>query len=264
MDQGRGFLVKRGDLMNRRFPRLSAAQAKVAVAKLLGKSNEQLRLGSLVLPDLETERFAPTGMQRVSAIELKELQEQLRIGMGEARYPEGGVGARADVDRAIARTLAELGLPVGEMLRPDVWTWMTVHLVPDYLVWRWARTDGSITTARVSGSILRNALGRLWLRGMVFDLGAASDSRWSLMDRITEDAAVAILERTTVSSDQRVARAVAEAWIDTGSVGTAAEVLLRNTMVRFRVQAALIEAVALDDTELKRLVEDAFLQESGG
>jgi hypothetical protein len=59
-----------------------------------------------------------------------------------------------------------------------------------------------------------------------------------------------------------VARAVAEAWIATGIVGTAAEVLLRRTMVYFRVQAALIETAALDDVDLKRLVSNAFLKEA--
>lgn len=250
--------------MDRRFPRLSAAQAKVAVSRLLGKSIEQLRLESRVLPDLETERFSATGMQRVSVSELKSLQEEVRLRMKGAGYPDGGVGARADVDKAIARTLAELDLSVGEMLRPDVWTWMAIHLLPDYLSWRWAKSDGSITEARVSGSIHRNALGRLWLRGVVFDRGAASDDRWGLMERIPEDAALAILERTTVSADHRLARAAAEAWINTGLMGTAAEDLLRRTMVFFRVQAALIEAVALDDTELKRLADDAFTRGRSG
>ncbi|MGY0799620.1 hypothetical protein ACW7G0_11270 [Lysobacter sp. A286] len=200
-------------------------------------------------------------MERVSASELKSLQQEVRVRIENAGYPDGGVGARADVDRAIARTLAELDLPVGEMLRPDVWTWMTIHLLPDYLSWRWTRADGAITEARISGSIHRNALGRLWLRGVVFDGGAASGDRWGLMDRIPEDAAMAILERTTVSADHRLARAVAEAWIETGLMGTEAEDLLRRTMVLFRVQAALIEAVALDDVELKRLAYEAFTHE---
>lgn len=250
--------------MNRRFPRLSAAQAKVAISALRDRSQEQLRLGSRVLPDQTTERFAATGMQRVSASELKSLQEELRRRMEEAGYPDGGLEARANVDRAIARALVELDLPVGEMLRPDVWTWMSVHLLPDYLVWRWAKPDGTITEARVIGSIHRNALGRLWLRGVVFDRGSASGDRWGLVERIPEDAALAILERTTVSADHRLARAVAQAWIDVGLTGTAADNLLRRTMVRFRVQVALIEALALEEADLKRMADEAFVHERGG
>src|SRR3546814_4920198 len=97
----------------------------LAVSAFRERSLEQLRLGSRVLPDLTTERFAATGMQRMSATELKSLQEEIRQRMEEAGYPGGGVDARAKVDRAIARTLVELDLPVGEMLRPDVWTWMS-------------------------------------------------------------------------------------------------------------------------------------------
>jgi len=250
--------------MNRGFPRLGVAQAKLAVSAFREKSLERLRLESRVLPDLATERFAATGMQRVSAGELKSLQEEMRQRMGEAGYPGDGVDVRAKVDRAIARTLVELDLPVGEMLRPDVWTWMSVHLLPDYLFWRWAKPDGTITEARVSGSIHRSALGRLWLRGVVFDRGAASDDRWGLMERIPEDAALAILERTTVSADHRLARAVAQAWVDVGLAGTAADSLLRRTMILLRVQAALIETVALEDSVLKQLANDAFAREVDG
>lgn len=249
--------------MNRRFPRLSAAQAKVAISTLRDISLEQLRLGSRVLPDLTTERFSATGMQRVSASELKSMQKELRLQMEEAGYLDGGLEARAKVDRAISRKLAELDLPIGEMLRPDVWAWMSIHLLPDYLVWRWAKPDGTITEARISGSIHRNALGRLWLRGVVFDRGVESDDRWGLMERIPEDAALAILERTTVSANHRLARAVAQAWIDVRITGTAADNLLRRTMILLRVQAALLETVALEDAELKQLADDAFAREVG-
>src|SRR3546814_18704928 len=77
--------------MNRGFPRLGAAQAKLAVSAFRERSLEQLRLGSRVLPDLTTERFAATGMQRMSATELKSLQEEIRQRMEEAGNRGGGV-----------------------------------------------------------------------------------------------------------------------------------------------------------------------------
>lgn len=244
--------------MDRRFPRLSAAKARIEVARLQGKSLETLRSESRVLPDLATERFAATGMPRVSATELSSIQDNLRSRMESAGYTDGGVDARADVDKAIVRGLVELNLPTGEMLRSDTWTWLTIHLLPDYLIWRWAKRDGSTTEARFSGSIHRNALGRLWLRGIVFDQGAASTERWSLMERIPEDAALAILERTMVSADHRLSRAVAQAWLDSGATGSVAEDLLRRTMIYLRVQAALIEASSLGDVELRQVMNDAF------
>jgi len=92
----------------------------------------------------------------------------------------------------------------------------------------------------------------------VFDRGEGADDRWSLLDRIPEDAAMAILERTTVSADHRLARAVARAWLDTGAVGSVAEQLLRSTMISLRVQAALTETSALDDADLQELTNRAF------
>lgn len=247
--------------MDRRFPRLSPAQAKPLVSRLQGLSVEELRSTSRTLPDLATEPFAATGMQRVTMNELKTIQERLRARMIDAGYPELGGDVRREVDQALAKELAELGLPTGEMLRRDVWAWMTVHLLPDYLVWRWAAPDGSITETRFGGSVLRNALGRLWLRGVVFDLGAGASDRWSLMERIPEDATQAILDRTTVSADHRLARIFAQAWLDSGTTGTAAEKLLRRTMILLRVKAALVETSALDGADLKRMADSAFAEE---
>src|SRR3546814_20103652 len=112
--------------MNRGSPRLGAAQAKLAVSAFRERSLEQLRLGSRVLPDLTTERFAATGMQRMSATELKSLQEEIRQRKEEDGYPGGGVDARAKVNRAIAMTIAEIAIPVGELHRPDFWTCVEV------------------------------------------------------------------------------------------------------------------------------------------
>src|SRR3546814_14110806 len=79
------------------------------------------------------------------------------------------------------------------MLRPDVWTWMSIHLLPDYLFWRWAKPDWTITEARVSGSIHRNEHGPLWLRGLVYDRDSASDVRWGMMTLLPENSSLAIL-----------------------------------------------------------------------
>jgi hypothetical protein len=58
---------------------------------------EELRSTSRTLPDLATESFAATGMQRVTMGELKTIQEGLRARMIDAGYPEVGGNVRREV-----------------------------------------------------------------------------------------------------------------------------------------------------------------------
>lgn len=251
-------LVRERPMMERRFPRLLPAQAKLEMERLHGKALEAL-LGSLpALPDLSTARFAPTGPQKVSSQELRELQDALRAVMKDSGFPNQALDVRQSVDRSIAVCLAEARLPFGEMLRRDVWAWLAIHLLPEYLVWRWRKNDGTITEERGIGPILRNALGRLWLRGVVLDKGEAADDRWSLVRRIPEDATVALLERTTVSANHALTRHIAEAWLSVGLSGDAAQDLLRNAMTEIRVRTALVEVSALDDESLRAFAEVPF------
>lgn len=244
--------------MMRRLPRLAPAKAKAFVAEVERQSLEQLELRSRTLLDLETERFAATGLPKVGADELQHLRNELQATMIAAGFPGTTQSVRQAVDRALAVKLATMDLPIGEMLRSDTWTWISLHLLPHFVKWRFVRTDSRITEERFLGTIHRNALGRLWLRGRVFDRGGDSHDQWGLVNTISEDASVAILERTSVSADHRLARFVGEFWLATKSKGLDADGLLRNAMIRIRVQSALIEVATMSDTELSEFIRDHF------
>ncbi|MEY4599139.1 MAG: hypothetical protein RLZZ445_1936 [Pseudomonadota bacterium] len=248
--------------MSRSYPRLKLGHAKKLLAGLSGilQASDDQNYRALLnkpLPDLSTETFAASGLPRVTASELLELRERLNGVMEAAGFPAVRLETRQAVDLGIAKALATWGFPKGEMLRPDVWWWLCVHLMPHYVFWRWQKTDGSITENRVIGAYVRNALGRLWYRATVLDLGTESPDRWKLLDRINEDASTALLERTSVSSNDRLSKCLTEVWLGLSSSDSAKS--WRNIMVRARVQASLIETAVLDDDDLKREIEQNFI-----
>ncbi|MGY5942530.1 hypothetical protein [Stenotrophomonas forensis] len=247
--------------MSNRFPKLSAAKGAGLLKRMIESDTSVLEHDSRTLPDLQTERFAATGLPKVNSAYLLKLQATLNEVMRENGYPKPGLPIRQAVDRALAKELALADLPIGEMLQADTWTWIGLNLLPHYVRWRWGGVEGSLNPRRVCGPILRNALGRLWLRAVVLDKGHASPDRWQLLEALTEDASVAILERTSISSDWRLTRIIVAEWTTlTEGLGTAAsERLLRDAIVRIRIQMTLLEVGGLTDEYLESLIRDAML-----
>jgi hypothetical protein len=208
------------------------------------------------MPALSGERFAPTGGRRVTDAELVKLRQDLDTIATSVGFPADTLLARQQFDRQVARFLGEAELPPGEMLRAETWAWIAVHLVPHLVQWRFGSGDGTAAAERFAGSLQRNAIGRLWYRAWVFDSGAGHPERFDLVDQLPEDATVAILERTSIASDHRLARMLAESWVrhrdETPSLG---ETLLRRAAIRIRVAAVVRELAALDDNDLGEVVD---------
>lgn len=246
--------------MIRRFPRIKASRAEHVLAGL-----EMIPLASLERrqpPDLDREQFAPTGPSRVSPSELKALRAALDEAAKDAGYPALDDHARRHFDRGATRLLGEYGLPANEMLRVDTWAWIALHLVPHLVRWRWQNGDGIVTSVRYCGIVQRNAIGRLWYRAYVLDRGSEHADRWALADAVTEDAAMNILERTTIASDRRLSRSIIRHWmLSAGQPGM--ESRLREGLIRLRIEAVLRELAVLDDPELDAVVGRALASPSG-
>jgi len=244
--------------MMKRFPRLSVAKAGNEIESLQGFSFIELEKKSRNISAGAMSRFAATGLPKISAVELVELRKTLDAVARDAGFPGTSLVIRQRVDSALAVTLASLELPAGEMLRADVWTWMTIHLMPYFVKWRWGGKSGCVTAERFAGPIYRNALGRLWLRGLIFDRGERHVDRWGLAEAISEDAALAIMERTSVSANHRLARAVGECWLEAKKTGLNADQLLRDAMIRIRVHSSMVEMCVLSDNDIANLVVGNF------
>ena len=241
--------------MIRRFPRIKASRVEHVLAGL-----EMIPLASLERrqpPDLGREQFAPTGPSKVSLSELSALRTALDAVAKDAGYPSFDDHARRRFDRGATRLLGEYGLPEDEMLRADTWAWIAIHLVPHLVRWRWQKDDGIVTSVRYCGIVQRNAIGRLWYRAYVLDQGSEHADRWALADAVTEDAAMNILERTTIASDRRLSRSIMRHCIrSAGQPGM--ESRLREGLIRVRIEAVLRELAVLDDLQLDAVVDRAL------
>lgn len=243
--------------MMRRFPRLSPARAKALLAERSGLDVARLR--GLSPPAMDHEKFSATGLQRISRNDLAKFRDEVEAVAVEAGYPGYSQAARQKFDRDVAVCLASMDLPSGEMLRPDVWAWLAMHLFPHLVQWRFGKEDGAIAEERFLGIVQRNALGRLWLRGRIFDRGGQdNDQRWGLTKAISEDASVAILERTSLASDWRLARALGEGWLRAREDGLAADQMLRRVAINVRIKFAYSELGILTDQGLQAFIRDLF------
>ena len=235
------------------YPKLHLSSASVLASRLDGMDPIVIRKQHP--PPLSGQRFAPTGGHRITEGEMGHLRQELDRIADAAGFPADSVAVRQQFDREVARLLTSADLPPGEMLRPETWAWIAVHLVPHLVQWRFGGRDAQTTMERFAGSLQRNAIGRLWFRGWVFDRGPKHTDRFDLMDRLTEDASVAVLERTTIASDHRLAKILIDQWLrHKAQEQTSASELLRQVAKRIRVLAVVQEISVLDSNEVELAV----------
>jgi len=157
----------------------------------------------------EAVRFTPTGGSPISSKDLEAIRTSIVYHAKKNGY--GSKGTRSELANFDAQTAAWLAdQPVfasGEALRDDVWAFIAIVALPDITHWRFG-----ISQERYLGGV-RNAFQRLWLRGKLFDRGDESSDRWGLLEKLTEDAFVQIIERPSIGGDSVLTIAIAEAWV---------------------------------------------------
>ena len=240
------------------YPRLSLPRAK-SIAEGFG-DRAASDYPAWTADRLSSAVYAPTGGSRVSADRLVEIRAGLRRCATEFGFPAAPTTSKkGGFDRAAAIFLAQAAIPEGEALRAEMWSWIAVQLVPELVAWRFSRDGGGVSVERFAGALVRNAIGRLWLRGVTFDEGSDSLDRWGLVNAMSEDASVGILERPSLSADRRLARAICRSWIITGKVDEGSgEALLREAVKKIRVAAVISEMAALDDEQLDQYIGRIF------
>lgn len=239
------------------FPRLSplgvsAVMEKAggpgpALSESIGFINEY---GSLI-------SFAPSGGTRADSKVIMGIAGRLReIGRGCGFPDSGDADARARFDRQAAVALATMPeLDSGEALRDDVWAFMAAVIAIDIAAWRFP----SPSRERLDGGV-RNVFQRLWMRGRTLDRGEGHPERWKLVESLSEDAMVQIFERASISANARLARAIAEAWIETAEkVGRGRmEAVMRRSMKLIRLRNEIVDLSFLSDVHLAAEVAAAF------
>lgn len=232
------------------LPRLGAA----AVERLL---NAPAPPGGDVLDNLPDEiTYGAVGGARLGALELRALRDGVEAVARACGYPETNTSAaRSAFDAACAAHLAQLPvLRSGEAHRADVWAFVAACLFREITIWRFG-----MSPSRHHGGV-RNTFQRLWIRGVALDRGEGHPERWGLVDALTEDAFVALLERPGVSADRRLALAIAEGWVACAATkGQAAmEPIMRAAIVRARVRNEIFALADLAPSQLAATIDAIF------
>jgi hypothetical protein len=234
------------------LPRLSAA----AVDQLLSGASASASAAVVIddLPDAIT--YGAVGGSRLHGADLGVLKEGVERVAREAGYPDANtMAARADFDAACAKHLAQVPiLQSGEVHRDDVWAFMAAYLFRPITLWRFGEAPD-----RHHGGV-RNTFQRLWMRGVVLDRGDDHPDRWGLIEGLTEDAFVAILERPAIAANRLLARALAEGWLAAAErYGRAAmQPVMRSAVIRVRMRNEIMALGALSPEHLQDLVNAVF------
>ncbi len=203
----------------------------------------------------EQVRFASTGGQRATADQMDELRNAIVKLAKAVGWKADQRDDRAVFDSEMAAYLREQRLfSTGEALRDDVWTFVGVVLAPDIVWWRFGTSR-----ERYLGGV-RNTFQRLWYRGRVLDRGEHSKSRWGLIDALTEDAFVQIMERPSLGANPKLARGLAEAWVRAAERfgRRSMERLMRHATVRVRIQNEIRSLAWLPGADLAQVMDRAF------
>lgn len=245
----------------RLWPRLPLPRARVRASQLAGQSTDVLEANANATT--ASQLFAPTGGARVDSAELRRLRRELEAVARAAGYPNvHSRAANAIFDADVQSLLTDFGIPFGEAIRPEMWAWLTIELVPHLVSWRWGDRLGMVKPERYGGPIVRNTLGRLWYEGNRLDRGAEHEDRWGLSRSFTSDQSVALLERPGLAGNRHLCLAVGEVW-SAMPAASRKEQLFRDAMKLLTVRAGVVRFDVLSDLALRGVVVECFASVAG-
>lgn len=235
-----------------RFPRLSLRGVRLAMAGMPA----DLALTWQERRDKVTSSvsFAATGGGRAGDMHLDAIRARLVALAAKHGFPADKGSTRLDFDKEAAILLFEHEVvPVPEALRDDVWAFISVILLADVVNWRWGSTS-----ERYRGGV-RNAFQRLWMRAAAFRRPGAQN-RWEVVQNLTEDASLQILERPGVAASRDVTRAIGEVWLEMTRLKPAIpmEAVTRRAMVWLTAVEQVRPLHALTEPELRVAMREHF------
>lgn len=200
-----------------------------------------------------------SGGSPVSETQRAELREALEPLARRCGFPEPpDTAAQQAFDREACRIVHDwevLWQAGGDTRRAACWAGLVCLDLLDLAVWR---HGPKISAGRLHGRE-RNFLRRLWMRASVLRLrDEEAKDPWILVDRLTEDALVQVLERPSIAADRRLAQTVARTWLKKSSHASGMERIMRRAIKRIRAHAAVRHPAAIPDAELEALVHEAF------
>jgi len=228
------------------YPRLPASAAERVLAELRALPPDA-RASRGATSHLEAAP-APVGGHPVPAEHLAELQQAVRALTIEFGYPERLSAKRqADFDRQLATLLlSKMDIVTADAASTEVWSFVSFVLLPEVPFWRFPdAADGRYLKG------LRNTFGRLWWRA--WTLGPDLTQLPPDATPFGEDDFVQVMERPTISGNQRLARAFYEVVLESRVALTRSE-LVRKLAIQIRARRAHIAIDALDDQQLVGMI----------
>jgi hypothetical protein len=236
------------------LPRLDRASALELLEQRRGRSISEI---SREMPDRDVVvTYSPVGGNRIDVSELAELRSALVKLAQEHGMPAEPVNVSA-FEAAAARLIHDrLDITPHEASQEGVWSYLTCCWLLDLAVWRFG---ANANTDRFIGHLNRNTFRRMWWRAEV--LGPDVD-----LAQLGEDELVNIMERPTLFSDRRLARAIALEQIDRVGRGAAVDRmrLMREATKRLLRLTPFVAFSALELDQVKLIVSDAFNAAAAG
>jgi len=209
------------------------------------------------MPDLTpTITYTPVGGQRIENGQLEQLRTDILRLAHEHGMPNRIIEPSVFEGRA-ARLLREaLPMSANEASHEEVWSYLTCCWLLDVAVWRFS---ADADERRFIGNVNRNTFRRLWWRAEI--LGPDIE-----LTKLGEDELVNIMERPTIASDRRLARTVALEFLARVHEGAADSrmQLMREAMKRLLRLTPLVAFPALNDDQLRKVVESCFTAAAEG
>ncbi|RRO82892.1 hypothetical protein CXF46_10715 [Corynebacterium bovis] len=216
------------------------------MAQSVDKTVDELT-ASVMLSHPKT-RLSESGHPPAGEAGVTEVREAVLALAVAAGFPDPvGPGRYAEFDRQAAKVLYELvDTSVADGRSTELWNFLTTCVLIDVAAWRYPNDRGNQSFARYLGSSPKSTFKKLWWRYHV--LG-------DLSDRLGEDQAVALLERTGLAGDRRLARFIVEEFTRRYRNGLGAESqAFRGVMLQIGTAAATTCFEVLTDDQLREVV----------
>lgn len=234
------------------FPRLNDAHASVQIAEML-KCEDLDQISKLASYSHPMAYTYSTASSLVSSAVLKLIREEINEIAIACGFPNSRQRDKLrSFDQRVSEALySQLDLIPSEAANREIWNFLTLVVLPEFAAWRYENTKKSVTFDRWMGDE-RNTFRKLWWREAT--LGKELNSR------LGEDEAVAIMERPNLSGNPMLARAVAEAFLNT--VPNYPELnrskIMRAGMIYVRKHLPLINFEFFTESELRELTMEMF------
>lgn len=244
------------------LPRLQSSDVDVICTKInqvLSSPEDALEL----VAQLELRpHWNLSGGSEMSPTDRREFSHELENIARKYGYPDyPDIRSQQAFDRAACRFLREFPIfdkTGGETRRTACWAGLTCLDLPHIAVWRHFTNGKGLSRDRLHGGA-RNFLRRLWLRNKALLLSVTEgQDPWALIDELSEDAVVQIIERPSIASDPRLASFIGLAWKKFYHQGVSMEPVMRLATRRIRATSQTRMLTVLDDNSLEQLILDVF------